>query len=57
MKPFYKVWVSVEFIDPDNDVYKELDSPFGAAASFDTEAEAQRFAEQLQDVGVELSGE
>lgn len=51
--PYYKLWVEVERVregedGEDDEVYENLDSPFGSAATFTDEDEAQEFAELMQ---------
>jgi len=49
MKPYYKVWVCVEYVDEDNDRYIDIDLPWGSVAQFENETDAIAFAAQLQD--------
>ena len=52
----YKVWISVEQCDEEQDEYLDLSGPDAAVAEFTTPEEAQAFAEQLQHHGYVASG-
>lgn len=48
-KKIYKVWIEIEEIDEENDIYQKLDLPFASTGTFNSEAEAFRFAQKMHD--------
>ena len=47
-KPYYKVWMDIEFIDEDNDVYEDVDAEImNCGEHFDTLEEAVAYRNSL----------
>ena len=50
MTATYKVWISIERIDEDNDSFEDVNLP-ESVATYDTEEEAIKFAASLASQG------
>tara|TARA_B100000809_G_C14858367_1_gene430924 strand:- start:349 stop:522 length:174 start_codon:yes stop_codon:yes gene_type:complete len=50
----YKVWICVESCDEEYEQYEDVEVPFAEVATLDTEADALRFASDLQRYGADF---
>ena len=53
----YKVWIEVEKVDEEKDIYEDVDVDIPSAGTFNDVQEATRFAHDLFDMAQDIVGE